>query len=202
MKCATCGAFQCVLEKGKNFRGCPTEQEEILEQAIEELRKEENYEFYQTSAKIEKQGYGVWPRVKETMEFAKTMNYKKIGIAFCAGLKKEAEILHQIIEEHGMEAYSLMCKTGRMDKSQMGLSEEDKLHEGFEAMCNPVAQAYFLNEVATELNIILGLCVGHDALFSKYSNAFVTTLVVKDRVLAHNPVGALYTHHSYYRSKV
>ena len=36
--------------------------------------------------------------------------------------------------------------------------------------------------------MLVGLCVGHDSLFIKYSEAPVTTLVTKDRVLAHNPV--------------
>jgi len=43
----------------------------------------------------------------------------------------------------------------------------------------------------------VGLCVGHDMLFTRHSRAPVTTLVVKDRVLAHNPAGALYS--GYYR---
>ena len=33
---------------------------------------------------------------------------------------------------------------------------------------------------------------------NEYSNALITTLVTKDRVLAHNPVGALYQIGSYY----
>lgn len=202
MKCATCKAQQCVLEEGKDFKTCPTGKKEILNQALEELHKEENLHFYQTSARIEKQGYGHWTRVRETMEFAKAMGYKKLGIAFCGGFMKEAEILHEIIESHGMESYSVMCKTGRKDKREAGLTEEDKIHSGFEPMCNPIAQALFLNEAETEFNLILGLCVGHDSLFSKYSKAMVTTVVVKDRVLAHNPVGALYTYQGYYRGKL
>ena len=53
-------------------------------------------------------------------------------------------------------------------------------------------QAKLLNDQKTEFNVIVGLCVGHDSLFTKYSDALVTTLVAKDRVLAHNPAGALY----------
>lgn len=202
MKCASCRAHQCVQEEGKNFKGCPTGKTELMERALEELQKEENLAFYQTSARIEKEGYGIWSRVRETMEFAKSMGYKKIGIAFCAGFIKETALLEDIIESHGLEAYSAMCKVGRRDKTIVGLAEDDKIHQGFEPMCNPIAQAMILNEAGTEFNIILGLCVGHDALFSKYSEAFVTTLVAKDRVLAHNPVAALYTHHSYYRGKL
>ena len=66
-------------------------------------------------------------------------------------------------------------------------------------MCNPIAQAEFLNSQETEFNIALGLCVGHDSLFYKYAEAPSTTLVVKDRVLGNNPVAALYTLDSYYK---
>jgi len=66
-------------------------------------------------------------------------------------------------------------------------------------MCNPILQARLLAKQNTELNVVIGLCVGHDSLFIKYSQAPVTYLVVKDRVLAHNPVGALYTGGTYYK---
>jgi uncharacterized metal-binding protein len=69
-------------------------------------------------------------------------------------------------------------------------------------MCNPVAQAMLLDSVGSQLNILVGLCVGHDALFAKASKAPVTTLVAKDRVLGHNPVAAIYNHQSYYRERL
>ena len=47
--------------------------------------------------------------------------------------------------------------------------------------------------------MVMGLCVGHDSLFYKYSDALVTTLVTKDRVLGHNPVAALYQANAYYK---
>jgi uncharacterized metal-binding protein len=56
-------------------------------------------------------------------------------------------------------------------------------------MCNPIAQAMIMNREKTELNIIVGLCVGHDSTFIR-SEAPVTVLVAKDRVLCHNPAGA------------
>ena len=59
-------------------------------------------------------------------------------------------------------------------------------------MCNPIGQAEMLNEAGTELNIICGLCVGHDAIFTMHCKAPVTTLIAKDRVLGHNPAAALY----------
>ena len=65
-------------------------------------------------------------------------------------------------------------------------------------MCNPIMQAEVLNKEGTDLNIVIGLCVGHDSLFYKHSDALCTTLVTKDRVLAHNPVAALYQADKYY----
>ena len=49
-------------------------------------------------------------------------------------------------------------------------------------MRNPIAQAELLNEAGTELNIIVGLCVGHDALFIRHCKAHVTVLAAKDHV--------------------
>ena len=69
----------------------------------------------------------------------------------------------------------------------------------YEAICNPILQAQLLNEQKTDLNVIVGLCVGHDSLFIKHSDAPVTTLITKDRVLGHNPAAALYTSNFYYQ---
>jgi uncharacterized metal-binding protein len=56
-----------------------------------------------------------------------------------------------------------------------------------------------LNRAGCELNVVMGLCVGHDSLFTRQSHGLVTTLVTKDRVLGHNPVAALHLAESYYR---
>jgi uncharacterized metal-binding protein len=89
---------------------------------------------------------------------------------------------------------------GSIPKDEIGLADGEKIRPGqFEALCNPIGQARLLNEAGTELNIVVGLCVGHDSLFFRHSEAPVTVLVAKDRVTGHNPVAALYTSHSYYR---
>ena len=79
-----------------------------------------------------------------------------------------------------------------MDKAQLGIVGRVRPDDGFEAICNPILQARLLNGAHTQFNVIIGLCVGHDSLFTKYSDALVTTLIAKYRVLAHNPAGALY----------
>ena len=69
-------------------------------------------------------------------------------------------------------------------------------------MCNPLGQARALDQAGTELNLLLGLCVGHDSLFMKHSVAPVTVLAAKDRVLGHNPLAAIYLADGYYCDKL
>lgn len=141
-----------------------------------------------------------WTRVEDTIAFAMLMGYRKIGLATCIGLLEETNRLALILKAQGLEPLSLCCKSGGMDKLQMGVTEEDKVRPGtFEPACNPIAQARLFNEANTDMNIIMGLCVGHDMLFQKYSAAPVTTLVVKDRVTGHNPVSVLYGQNFYYK---
>ena len=66
-------------------------------------------------------------------------------------------------------------------------------------MCSPIAQAKVLNAAKTDFNILLGLCVGHDSLMMRYSDALCTVLVAKDRVTGHNPLAAIQLYRSYYK---
>ena len=139
-------------------------------------------------------------RVEETMDFARRMGWRRLGIAHCVGLMQEARVAKDIFEAHGFEVFTVCCKTGSIDKETVGLKDEEKVRPGqFEVMCNPVGQAALLARSGTQFNVVIGLCVGQDSLFLAHSKAPATVLVVKDRVLGHNPVAALYTNHSYYR---
>ncbi|GAM10927.1 putative protein [Geobacter sp. OR-1] len=141
-----------------------------------------------------------WTRVEDTVALAKLMGWKKIGIATCIGLLYEAEQLTAILKAQGLEPLSVCCKAGSIDKLELGLAEQDKVRPGtFEPACNPIAQAELCNAAGTDMNLIVGLCVGHDMLFNKYSNAPVSTLVCKDRVTGHNPVSVLYGQNFYYK---
>ncbi len=141
-----------------------------------------------------------WTRVEDTIALARLMNFKKIGIATCIGLLDESAKLTDILIAQGFEPYSACCKAGSIDKLELDLSEADKVRPGtFEPACNPIAQARILNAEAMDMNIIVGLCVGHDMLFNKYSEAPVTTLIVKDRVTGHNPAAVLYGQNFYYK---
>jgi len=203
-ECTNCGVLACIEESPQSLPGnCPMISETLLAKSFSEYEKEENKDFHLKATEIEAAGYGQWPRVREIMEFAKSMNYRKIGIAFCLGLHKEAGTLNHILEEAGFETISVICKTGGVAKEKIGIKDALKVRPGtYETICNPVAQAKLLNERQCDFNIVVGLCVGHDSMFYKYSKAMVSTLITKDRVLAHNPAGALYCSEGYFKSKI
>jgi uncharacterized metal-binding protein len=141
-----------------------------------------------------------WTRVEDTIAFATLMGYRRIGIATCVGLLDETSRLVEILAAQGFEPLSVCCKCGSTDKAALGVPEDEKVRPGgFEPACNPIAQARICNAERTDLNLIVGLCVGHDALFNKHSDAPVTTLVTKDRVTGHNPAAPLYGRHYYRR---
>ncbi|MGB4610702.1 MAG: DUF1847 domain-containing protein [Saccharofermentanales bacterium] len=200
--CSMCRVFRCKNnEKDKLPKFCPMQYESIQEEAA--LLLEKHREFYVKSSAIEKKGYEKWPRAREIIEFAKDMGYKKIGLAFCTGFHNEAVLFSEILQEHGIDYVSAMCKVGGVDKSDSGIPEEYKFKPGeFEAQCNPIAQALVLNKEETDFNVILGLCVGHDSLFMKYSDALCTTLITKDRATGHNPAIALYLKDTYMASRL
>lgn len=137
----------------------------------------------------------VRPRIKELIEFGRLIHAERIGIAFCAGLRDEAARITRVLEKAGFAVASILCKCGGVDKTKLGVAKEHKIGRAsnFEAGCNPVLQAEILNEARTDINVIVGLCVGHDMLFAMHSKAPVTTLIVKDRLTGHNPVIALYS---------
>jgi uncharacterized metal-binding protein len=135
------------------------------------------------------------PRIREVAEFAKAIGARKIGLAFCNGLSEEASRILAILEKHGLEVESVVCCCGSVDKTRHGIPPDYKIKgkDKFEAACNPLLQAELLNRAGTAFNILVGLCVGHDMLFTSNSKAPVTTLIVKDRYTGHNPVISLYT---------
>ena len=147
-------------------------------------------ELHKAASAIEGRYYGRETRLGETILFAKELGCKRIGLAFCIGLGEEAKVIDEILSRH-FEVVSVCCKVSGIDKKDFGLQQI--LSKNYEVMCNPAGQAQLLNDAETQLNVLCGLCVGHDAIFSKASEAPVTTLIAKDRVLAHNPAGAIYS---------
>jgi len=180
LRCASCEAKQC--RDGKDcFPGASDHKKLYDDNNIAELHR--------TASAIEAQFYGRQTRLGETILLAKQLGCQKIGLAFCIGLSNEAKIIDEILSKH-FEVISVCCKVCGINKKDFDLPQISS--ESQEVMCNPAGQAQLLNDAKTQFNVLCGLCVGHDAIFAKLSKAPVTTLIVKDRVLAHNPAGALY----------
>lgn len=200
--CSDCGILNCSTLAKMFPSECLTT--DLSDQDLEEVKElYKNDEFVskisRAAAEIEGIYYGKITRVEEIIAFAKKIEAKKIGIATCLGLISEAKIFSKILKAKGMKSYTVICKVGAIDKTEVGIPEELKIRKGsHESLCNPVLQAKLMAKQKTDLNVIVGLCVGHDSLFNMYSEAPVTTLITKDRVLGHNPAAALYTSGSYY----
>jgi uncharacterized metal-binding protein len=206
--CAKCGVVKCFYSNAEaDYPGfCPHENlKDTMKTSIEEgWKNPENRRINEAYEAVLKKGdypsgNYAWCRIKEIIEFCNQLGYKKLGLGFCVGLKDEARVLTDILEKNGFEVVSVGCMAGAPTLGDVGLEE----YRGASTKaCNPIMQAEVLNKEKTELNIMLGLCVGHDILFIKYSRAGVTPLVVKDMALAHNPVAALYTSQSYYKKQL
>ncbi len=203
LECSKCARQACWSNSpltGPDF--CPTKTRKVSINTVLQLYKEdpETRKMAIAAARTEGRSYMKWTRVEDTIDFAREMGYKKLGIATCVGLISESRILTKILETKGFEVASICCKSGSIPKEEIGLLDSEKAIPGtFEPICNPVAQARLLDAEGCELNILVGLCVGHDSLFIKHSNAPVTVLISKDRMTCHNPAAALYGTSFYYR---
>ena len=175
--CSDCGKLACRSASEDQYPPfCLTTNvdRELLDETLEIYRNDElQGRIARTSACIEGEFYGRLTRVEETIEFIRRMGFKKIGIASCVGLMRETSI---------------------------GVPNEKKLNGGcgHESMCNPIMQAKTLAANGCDFNIVIGLCVGHDTLFLRHSKVPTTVMIVKDRVLQHNPAAALYGAQSMY----
>ena len=180
-RCISCEHFDCYREKDC-FDLKDTHQSLYQAKGIAELHR--------AASAIEARHYCQEPRLSELILFAREMGFRKLGIAFCIGMTEEAKILGKILSRE-FEVISVCCKVSGIPKHLYNL-EQIRPENPVEVMCNPAGQATVLNDAGTDLNIICGLCVGHDAIFTLTSKAPVTTFIVKDRVLGHNPAAALY----------
>ena len=175
--CVDCGTQNCKFKDRTYPEFCLTTglDTKDLEWALERYDEGENHDVMVASAEVEFEGYCRLTRVEEIMTF-------------------EARIFARILRANGFEAYSVICKVAGVPKSSVGIPQECETIGA--AMCNPILQARLLNRAHTDLNVVIGLCVGHDSLFYKYADAYSTTLITKDRVTGHNPAAALYTANS------
>ncbi|MEG1849219.1 MAG: DUF1847 domain-containing protein [Oscillospiraceae bacterium] len=196
--CAECQSKPCrsgeLTGAPKNCPSLGVSPEQTLARYTEEEKR-----TTAMAARVEADGYCRNTRLEEIMDYADRCGYEKLGVAFCVGLSSEAATFCKVLRSNGFVVESVCCKNGCVSKEQIGLPREQwvRPERTVEPMCNPVGQAAALDGAGCQLNILLGLCVGHDTLFINHSKAPITVFAVKDRVLGHNPIAAVYSADGY-----
>ncbi len=203
-QCVKCAILRCRAEE-KNRKlpaSCPTEKyADLAREVAEKYRLPENQAinegWFGVLSKVlnpekQKEKWS-WTRLDEIMEYARVRKMTRLGIATCYGLMSESRALSDILEHNGFEVVSVSCLCGELNPQDIGIPGN--------IACNPILQAEVLNHEKTELNIMVGLCIGHDILFLRHCKAETTPLVVKDRSLGHNPVAALYQSQGFFKDR-
>jgi uncharacterized metal-binding protein len=209
--CAGCPEPVCQRPGMTGKQDCPTEHKaEAIKHATEKMHSPEFQKWAYAASIQEGQGFMKLPfapkgpspvrsRLEETVELARKMGFRKLGVAYCLGVRQDAGVMVDILQRKGFEVASVCCKCGAVSKAELGIKPEEQVWPAPESMCHPIAQAEILNEEQTDFNILMCLCVGHDTLFLRNSQAPCTVFAVKDRLFAHNPMAALWLRHSYHR---
>ena len=131
-------------------------------------------------------------RLSELIYFCLEMGYRRIGVAYCIDLQEPCEILVRVLRRF-FRVYPVCCKIGGTS-AFLNSSPDQREQKPTECIaCNPIGQARVLNRIGTDLNVVVGVCMGADCVFVRFSEAPATTLFVKDRSLANNPIGAIYS---------
>ena len=193
-QCAKCPPKLCVMgpsEEGPHY--CPMKTTpDVFEDARTLVANPEIRKMFRGVATTWKDSRLSKNRIEETVIYARNMGFKRLGLAFWIGLTDQARVIAALLEKRDFEVVSACCMTGGFSSDDVGLPEEDKVYrEGRQPQCSPVGQALLMNRYKTDLNVLVGLCVGDDAIFIRHSDAPVTVLAVKDRVHAHNPLAAI-----------
>jgi len=147
----------------------------------------DNQQIIQAAANLVDNGRaGTLSRLQEIVEFSRSMNFQRIGLAYCYGMEGDAGLVARFLSDSGLKPVPVSCTTGGFKQSEVNATSEAQ-----SVSCNPLAQAEQLNSESVDLTLTMGLCLGHDILFQKQIQSYTTTLVVKDRVHSNNPIKAV-----------
>lgn len=200
--CASCKMESCFKGDKENMpKNCPMRCSEYMSTIFSKYEDPEIHKFYQATKMCvgTEDEHRYTPRMRTLIDLCKYMGYKKIGMAFCCMFWEEAELYAKIIRQHGIEVVSACCLNGGFNITEHDVPLPDVcVKPGFDPACNPIGQAILLNEQKTEFNVVIGLCLGHDSLFMKYSDAMCTVMAIKDVAMANgNPLNALKLYRNY-----
>ena len=191
--CADCAMSACKKTDGSRPAFCPSTGFDLGDEQWlqDELADEETRRIFKASAVSAYEAYDLGlSRIEEIMLFAREMGAEKIGIAGCTSLAPVAHRAVEVFRENGFDVVAALCKVGALTNDDLGL-DVPRRRGRTTVVCNPIYQARLLNEAQTDLNVMIGLCAGHDGLFMRHSDALCTALVVKDFKHGHCPIREL-----------
>jgi uncharacterized metal-binding protein len=179
MNCTSCEDKVC----RKQHKSC--DRESFLNYEIIEQYKEVSHsEIVKAAAELVDSGRaGTLSRMEEIIEFAKRMNYQKLGIAYCYGMEKQAKAIETLLINDWFDVSAVSCSVGGLKQSEV--NSASCVHK---VSCNPLGQAEQLNAEKVDLTLVVGICMGHDILLNRNLAMDSTTLVVKDRKFNHVPL--------------
>jgi uncharacterized metal-binding protein len=179
MNCTSCDDKICRRQQAS----CDRESFDQTE-VIAEYQEFSNSEIVKAAAGLVDSGRaGTLSRMEEIVEFARTMGYKKLGLAYCFGMEQYAGAIEAILSVKGFNVSAVSCSVGGLKQSEVNSSS--CIHK---VSCNPLGQAEQLNAEKVDLTLVIGICMGHDILLNRTLNMDFTTLVVKDRKFNHAPL--------------
>jgi len=179
MNCTSCDNKVC----RKQQTSCKRESFNNIE-VIAEYQEVSNSEIVKAAAELVDSGRaGTLSRMEEIIEFAQTMGYKKLGLAYCYGMEQYANAIETLLVVNGFDVSAVSCSVGGLKQSEV--NDASCIHK---VSCNPLGQADQLNNEEVDLTLVVGICLGHDILLNRSLKMDFTTLVVKDRKFNHAPL--------------
>lgn len=101
-------------------------------------------------------------RIEELIRFARASGFIRLGIAHCVAVKEAGTRLEERLSREGFQVTRVDCKVCRLPGAAVTAG-------GRGVSCNPIGQARQLAKADTQLNVSMGLCLGHDLLFDRHS---------------------------------
>ena len=190
--CIDCALNNCEQRDATHPKFCPTNSFSLSDNPSLErqIADEQNRRIIDAAAYSAHVGHREkLDHLQETILFAQKLGARKIGIAACISLAAESRFTANALREEGFEVIGAICKVGCITFGDLDVPRDERGPDA--VLCNPLYQAQLLNEQHTDLNVVIGLCAGHDALFFKHADAPCTVLTAKDFKYDHSSIHAL-----------
>ena len=118
--CAECDVYKCRYPESKLSapESCPRKHHgKIVNEIVEKSRTNPEILRINTACEevlkrgVDSVGYQ-WTRIRELIEYARILHYRKIGVAGCVGLIEECKLLARILTEAGFQVVLVSCMAG------------------------------------------------------------------------------------------